>query len=70
MQFVSLPDICTIRIYTLSGELINTLEHTDGSGAEDWNMLSESGRSIAAGVYLYNVESQYGNFNGKFAVVK
>ncbi|MEE9443946.1 MAG: hypothetical protein V3V99_14880 [candidate division Zixibacteria bacterium] len=70
MQFVSLPDICTIRIYTLSGELINTLEHTDGSGAEDWNMLSESGRSIAAGIYLYNVESQYGDFNGKFAVVK
>lgn len=70
MQFVSLPDICTIRIYTLSGELIQTLEHTDGSGAEDWNMLSESGRSIAAGVYLYNVESEYGNFNGKFAVVK
>ncbi|MFH1699771.1 MAG: hypothetical protein ABIE07_04210 [Candidatus Zixiibacteriota bacterium] len=70
MQFVNLPDICTIRVYTLSGELINTLEHTDGSGAHDWNMLSESGRSIAAGVYLYNVESQYGNFNGKFAVVK
>lgn len=70
IQFVNLPDICTIRIYTLSGDLITTLEHTDGSGAENWDLMSEGGRSIAAGIYVYHVESKYGNFVGKFAVVK
>lgn len=70
LQFVNLPDECSIRIYTLAGELIRTLEHTDGTGTEDWNMLSESGRGIASGVYLYNVQSDYGHFTGKFAVIK
>ena len=70
MQFVNLPAECTIRVYTLAGELIREIRHDNGTGTQDWNMLSESGRSISAGVFLYNVESQYGNYNGKFAVIK
>jgi len=70
LQFVNLPEECSIRIYTLAGELIRTLEHANGTGTEDWNMLSEGGRGIASGVYLYNVQSDYGHFTGKFAVIK
>ncbi len=70
LQFVDLPGKCTIRIYTLAGELIRTIEHTDGTGATNWNMTSESGRGIASGVYLYHVDSEYGNKIGKFAVIK
>jgi hypothetical protein len=70
LQFVNLPEECTIRIYTLAGELIRTLSHTNGTGTEDWNMVSEAGRGIASGLYLYNVESQYGSYTGKFAVIK
>ncbi len=70
IQFADIPDNCTIRIYTLAGELIRTIDHNDGTGTEDWDMLSEAGRGIASGVYLYHVESQYGNFTGKFAVIK
>ncbi|MDD4050703.1 MAG: T9SS type A sorting domain-containing protein, partial [candidate division Zixibacteria bacterium] len=70
LQFVNLPDQCSIRIYTLAGELIRTLDHTNGTGTEDWNMLSESNRGIASGVYLFSVESDYGNYTGKFAVIK
>ena len=70
LQFVNLPDQCSIRIYTLAGELIRTLDHANGTGTEDWNMLSESNRGIASGVYLYNVQSDYGNYTGKFAVIK
>lgn len=70
IQFADVPNVCTIRIYTLAGELIRTINHDDGSGTQDWDMLSEAGRGIASGVYLFNVESQYGNFTGKFAVIK
>ncbi len=70
MQFVNLPGECTIRVFTLAGELIRKIDHTSGTGAEDWDMLSESDKSIAAGMYLFNVESEFGNFNGKFAVIK
>jgi len=69
IQFVNLPAGCTIRIYTLAGELVRTLNNDD-DGSVDWNLLSEAGRGIAAGVYLYNVESENGNHTGKFAVVK
>ena len=70
LQFADIPDNCIIRIYTLAGELIRTINHDDGTGTQDWDMLSEAGRGIASGVYLYHVESQYGNFTGKFAVIK
>jgi len=70
IQFADIPDNCTIRIYTMAGELIRTINHDDGTGTQDWDMLSEAGRGIASGVYLYHVESQYGNFTGKFAVIK
>ncbi len=69
LQFVNLPDVCTIRIYTIAGDLVRTLHHSDGTGAEDWDMLSVDGLEIASGVYLFHVESKYGNHIGRFAVI-
>jgi len=70
LQFQNLPDRCTVRIYTLSGDLVTVLEHINGSGTEEWNMQSADQRLIVSGVYLYHVESPYGDFMGRFAVVK
>ncbi len=70
LQFTHLPEICTIRIYTLSGDLITTLQHSDGSGTVDWNMLSRDGLDISPGVYFYHVESSVGNRTGRFALIK
>ncbi|UCD17348.1 MAG: hypothetical protein JSV44_00105 [Candidatus Zixiibacteriota bacterium] len=69
LQFINLPDECTVRIYTLSGDLVKTLDHS-GAGTADWNMLTESGLGIVSGVYLYHVESPYGDRIGRFAVIK
>ncbi|MEW5796156.1 MAG: hypothetical protein AB1772_07320 [Candidatus Zixiibacteriota bacterium] len=70
LQFQNLPDRCTIRIYTLSGELVKTLEHTNGSGTEEWNLQSVDQRLVVSGVYIYHIESRYGERLGRFAVVK
>jgi len=70
LEFINLPATCDIRVYTLSGDLVRTINHTNGTGAEDWNMQSETGREIAAGIYFFNIDSQYGRFTGKFAVIK
>ena len=70
IQFQNLPDICTIRVYSLSGDLIKTLDHDNGSGTEEWNLLTDSRRMIVSGVYIYHVESQYGDHLGRFAIVK
>ncbi|MEW5925246.1 MAG: T9SS type A sorting domain-containing protein, partial [Candidatus Zixiibacteriota bacterium] len=70
LEFVNLPEICTIRIYTLSGDLVKTLQHDENGGTEAWDMLSEDGLGISSGVYLYHVESQFGDKIGRFAVIK
>jgi hypothetical protein len=70
VQFTHLPKVCTIRIYTLAGDLVQTIEHDNGSGTEDWNLLSENQQGISSGVYFYHVSSEYGEKIGKLAVIK
>ena len=70
LQFQNLPDECTIRIYTLTGDLVRVLENLDGSGTVEWDLLSDGDRLIASGIYIYHVESKYGDHLGRFAVVK
>jgi len=70
LEFQKIPDECTIRIYTLSGDLVSTIEHNDGSGTARWNLLSVNNQLIASGIYLYHVESEFGNYLGRFAVIK
>ena len=69
LEFVNLPNKATIRIYTLAGDLVQTLEH-DGAGTYAWNMLTSNGQGIAPGLYFYHVESAFGERVGKFAVIK
>jgi hypothetical protein len=69
LEFIHLPQDATVRIYTLSGDLVQTLEHS-GSGTLVWNMLSENNQAIAPGLYFYHVESEVGSKVGKFAVIK
>ncbi|HWR84146.1 MAG TPA: hypothetical protein VN285_12665 [Candidatus Deferrimicrobium sp.] len=70
VEFQKIPDRCTIRIYTLTGDLVQTIDHRDGTGAARWNLLSKDGRQAASGVYLFHVESPYGEHLGRFAIIK
>jgi len=70
LQFTNLPEICTIRVFTLAGDLVKTMLHEGNGGTAEWDMLSDDGLGIASGVYLYLVESQFGNKTGRFAVIK
>ena len=70
LQFQNVPDKCTIRIYTLAGDHLRTLENTDASGTIEWDMLTDGQRLIASGIYIYHLESEYGDRLGRFAVVK
>ncbi len=75
--FTHLPSRATIRIYTVAGEVIATIEHDDGArsagglpvGQEEWRLFSESGRPIASGIYLFSVESEFGKQVGKFVII-
>jgi hypothetical protein len=69
--FTNLPEICTIRIYTVIGELVRKLEHQNpNSGEEVWNQLTESRQKTAAGIYLWTVESSVGHAKGTLVLIK
>ncbi|KPK98733.1 MAG: hypothetical protein AMJ90_09860, partial [candidate division Zixibacteria bacterium SM23_73_2] len=72
LAFTRLPDKCTIRIYTMAGDLIRTLRHDSAEfdGNENWDLMNKNNQKIAAGIYIYHVESDYGEIIGKFAVIR
>jgi hypothetical protein len=73
IYFENLPRRCTIRIFTLNGDLVHTLEHDSGveSGREYWNLLNRDGFSVAYGVYVAHVDAPgVGEKIVKFALIK
>ncbi|MBU2445283.1 MAG: hypothetical protein KJ666_06875, partial [Bacteroidetes bacterium] len=71
IQFRNLPRECTVRIYTITGELVETLRKNDDSSILGWNLLSYEGQRIAYGVYIYHVDAPgIGEKVGRFAVIK
>jgi hypothetical protein len=72
LQFVNLPPAATIRIYSLSGVLVDVINHSDpaGGGMAKWNLRNRSNQFVASGVYLFHVSTPDGKSEvGKFTVV-
>lgn len=71
LQFRNLPPKCSIRIFTVVGELVQTLYKDDNTDIADWDLLSNEGQRIAYGVYIYHVDAPgVGETIGRFAVIK
>ena len=73
LQFVNLPPEAVVRIYSLSGVLLQVLDHNDasGGGTLDWDMRTRNNQFIASGVYFFHVETPNGKTKvGKFTVVQ
>jgi hypothetical protein len=73
LHFTHLPNKCTIRIFTVNGELVDVIEHESqfNDGTAEWDMLTKDNLSISYGVYLYHIEAPgIGEKIGKFAVIK
>ncbi len=73
VKFIHLPRKCTIRIFSLAGDLVKTIEHEvtgEDRGEENYNLLSESNRALASGIYVFSVESNLGRQVGKFVIIR
>lgn len=73
IYFMNLPAKCTIRIYTITGQLVQTLYHDTAidDGQEAWNLVTKDGMNLAYGIYLFHVEADgIGETTGRFAVIK
>ena len=85
-MFTHIPAQCKIRIFSVSGVLIDEIEvdnsldsrenvwdlNSSANGTVHWDLRSKEGLEIAAGYYIYHVESTVtGDVKvGKFAVIK
>ncbi|MEZ5360700.1 MAG: hypothetical protein R3F48_17940 [Candidatus Zixiibacteriota bacterium] len=75
INFANLPRICTIRIYTISGDLVKEIKHYRPDGGPDaqvetWNMLSRNTQVITSGIYIWSVDSEMGEQLGKLVIIK
>jgi len=75
-EFRNLPKCrCTVRIFTVSGDLVQTLDFngSDGAGTLEWDLLTRNGQDVASGIYLYSVDpadSRFDRVIGKFVVIR
>ncbi len=76
IMFVNLPPVCTIRIYSENGNLIKTIEHTDGKSDEQWEtggqyMLTDGGQRVVSGIYIAHFKTPAGDTQyRKFVIVR
>lgn len=73
IDFIHLPAQCKIRIFTISGALVRTLdkESSTDDGTVSWNLVTEDGMDAAYGLYVFHVDAPgVGEHIGKFAIIK
>ena len=61
VRFIGLSEQATIRIYTVAGTLIRTLEKTGPSSTLDWDLQTENRLPVASGMYIIHVEARTGD---------
>ena len=73
IDFMGLPKAkARIRIYTLAGDLVRTIDHdgSNGDGEAPWNLISRNGQDVQSGVYLFTIDSPLGHQIGKFVLLR
>jgi hypothetical protein len=71
IRFTNLPSKCTVYIFTINGDLVQTLHH-DGNDRGDlrWDLKSKENLEVAFGIYVYVVKApNIGEKTGTFAII-
>lgn len=71
VQFMGLTSRCTIRIFSYTGQLVQTIEHDQDSYGDPWYQLTFNNQIIASGIYYFVVEDHVSGetASGKFVVI-
>lgn len=70
IRFNNLPSDCTIYVFNVAGDKVQTIEHHSDNGTESWDLRAAGGREIAPGIYLFLVKTDTAQKLGRFAVIK
>ena len=75
INFANLPAKCTIRVYSLDGDLIIEQKHDfDASDPlanhDTWNLITRNSQLVVSGLYYWTVEDDKGNTQvGKLVII-
>ncbi len=74
IHFINLPPRCTIKIFTIDGDLVREINHdyppdSPRSMHERWDMISRNTQMVVSGIYYYTVESDRGTQIGKIVII-
>jgi len=85
ITLLNIPSKCTIRIFNLARDLIQTIEHDDGTGNTSWGssadiltdnqplnsyILSRYRQEVAPGLYFYHITNHVPDHEGETAIGK
>ncbi|MBA7484335.1 hypothetical protein ES707_19860 [subsurface metagenome] len=70
ITFTEISPLCTIKIYTLNGELVRTIEHTSGKTTHSWDVTNDRGDRLGSGVYLYLIKNNKNKKKGKLIIIR
>ena len=70
ITFTNLAAQCTIKIYTISGDLAKTIVENGGSGQSVWDAKNDSGESLQSGLYLYIIKNPTDTKTGKLVIIR
>jgi hypothetical protein len=70
IEFVNVPSMATVRIYTTGGALVRVLQNTDGPGGTvRWDVRNRMNQLVSNGIYMFSVESRGGTTTGRLTIV-
>ncbi len=79
IYFINLPPRATIRIFSLTGDLLQTIGHEWRAANADptapdagtyWNLVTRNNQEVESGIYIYQIDSDVGTKVGKFAIIR
>ncbi len=74
LMFINCPARATIRIFTLSGKLVDTIETDNNAndGRAMWDLRSNEALNIAPGIYIFHVTDKASGAEqiGRFAIIR
>lgn len=75
IHFINLPTRASIKIFTISGDLVRSIEHSDPvRDFERWDLKNGANHEVASGIYIYRIESRVGgrdfNFQNRLVVIR
>jgi hypothetical protein len=71
VHFINLPPHAKIRIYTVAGDLVATIDHNDTvRDFARWDLRNAGGQDVASGIYMYRVEADRFQFQHRFVIIR